>query len=249
MDTILPPLPAMPPGTLPRVLLAGATGLVGGYLLRALVDDPGIGLITVLTRRPLQPASLLGAERAAALPEGRLRIAELDYEHLDKHTDLLQADWVFCTLGTTIAQAGSQEAFRRVDHHYPLQLARRAKVLRAHQFLLVSAVGASADSNLFYNRVKGEVEDALRALQFESLTLARPSLLLGDRPKQRLGESLASHFGWLMPARAKPVHAAQVAAGLLAAAHEAQPGVRILDNQALRRMPQAPSLASSPTTA
>ena len=88
-----------------------------------------------------------------------------------------------------------------------------------------------------------------RVMRIESLTLARPSLLLGDRPKQRLGESLASHFGWLMPARAKPVHAAQVAAGLLAAAHEAQPGVRILDNQPLRRMPLAPSLDSTTTTA
>lgn len=249
MDTILPPLPAMPPGTLPRVLLAGATGLVGGHLLRALVDDPGVGPITVLTRRPLQPESLLSAAQLAALPEGRLRIAVVDFDHLDKHSDLLQADWVFCALGTTIAQAGSQEAFRRVDHDYPLQLARRAKVLRAHQFLLVSAVGASADSNLFYNRVKGEVEDALRALQFEALTLARPSLLLGQRARHRLGESLAARFGWLMPARAKPVQAAQVAAGLLAAAHDAQPGVRILDNQALRRMPPAPSLDSTTTTA
>ncbi|HIV73235.1 MAG TPA: oxidoreductase [Candidatus Aquabacterium excrementipullorum] len=245
MDTILPPLPAMPPGTLPRVLLAGATGLVGGHLLRALVADPGVGPITVLTRRPLQPADLLSAGQAATLPEGKLRIAVVDYEYLDSHTELLQADWVFCALGTTIAQAGSQAAFRRVDHDYPLQLARRTKVLRAHQFLLVSAMGASARSNLFYNRVKGELEDALRALQFESLTLARPSLLLGDRPKQRLGEGLAARFGWLMPARAKPVQAAQVAAGLLAAAHTAQPGVAILDNAALRGLP-LPTTSTEP---
>ena len=243
MDTILPPLPAMPPGALPRVLLAGGTGLVGRHLLQGLVADPGVGPITLLSRRPLGLEELLPEATVATLPEGRVRVAVVDYEHLDKQADVLHADWVFCALGTTIAQAGSQEAFRRVDHDYPLQLARRTKVLRAHHFLLVSAVGAKADSNLFYNRVKGELEDALRTLQFDSLTLARPSLLLGDRAKQRLGESLAARLGWLMPARAKPVQAAQVAAGLLAAAHDGQPGVRILDNQALRRMPLAPTLS------
>lgn len=243
MDTILPPLPSMPPGALPRVLLAGGTGLVGRHLLQGLVADPAVGPITLLSRRPVKIEELLPASSVAALPEGKLRVAVVDYDHLDKQAELLQADWVFCALGTTIAQAGSQEAFRRVDHDYPLQLARRTKVLRAHHFLLVSAVGAKAGSNLFYNRVKGELEDALRTLQFESLTLARPSLLLGDRAKQRLGESLAARLGWLMPASAKPVHAAQVAAGLLAAAHEGQAGERILDNQALRRMPLAPSLS------
>ena len=241
MDTILPPLPSMPPGALPRVLLAGGTGLVGRHLLQDLVADPAVGPITLLSRRPVKIEELLTASSVAAMPEGKLRVAVVDYDHLDKQADVLHADWVFCALGTTIAQAGSQEAFRRVDHDYPLQLARRTKVLRAHHFLLVSAAGAKAGSNLFYNRVKGEVEDALRTVQFESLTVARPSLLLGDRTKQRLGESLAARLGWLMPARAKPVQAAQVAAGLLAAAHEGQPGVRILDNQALRRMPLAPS--------
>lgn len=240
MDTILPLQPAMPPGALPRVLVAGGTGLVGGHLLRMLVTDPGVGPVTMLSRRPVQARDLLPEAVAAGLPEGKLRVVALDFDHLDHHTEQLEADWVFCALGTTIAQAGSQAAFRRVDFDYPLQLARRAKVLRAHQFLLVSAMGAKADSNLFYNRVKGELEQALRALQFDGLTLARPSLLLGDRPRQRLGESLAARLGWLMPARAKPVHAAQVAAGLLAAAHDHQPGVRILDNQALRRMPLTP---------
>ena len=135
----------------------------------------------------------------------------------------------------SISVAGSQAAFRAVDYELPLRVARLARAQGATHFLLVSALGASAASRVFYNRVKGELEDALGALGFRSLTIARPSLLLGERAEFRLGERVAQPFGCLMPPRWKPVHARQVAAALVRAAREDLAGHRVIENIALRR--------------
>jgi uncharacterized protein YbjT (DUF2867 family) len=138
---------------------------------------------------------------------------------------------VFCALGTTIRTAGSRAAFRRVDHDYVVSLARLARAHGARHFLLVSSVGADPRSRVFYSRVKGEVESAVQTLGYPSLTIVRPSLLLGPRSEFRLGEALVKPLGPLFPRRYRPVHARAVAATMIRAALEDRSGVRIVESR------------------
>ena len=159
-------------------LLVGATGLVGTYCLQALLADPHYSSIVVLSRRSLP------------VEHPKLKTILLDFKNLAKHSEQIRADHVFCCLGTTIKVAGSQANFRQVDFNYPYDIARRTVQDGAKQFLLVSSVGASSRSKIFYNRVKGELEDALIPLPFQGVLIFRPSLILGKRPKNRPGEGL-----------------------------------------------------------
>lgn len=222
-----------PPASL-RVLLAGASGLVGAHALRQLLADPAVGEVRALVRRSLTPAQLLGDGHAQHAGADKLRICTANFERLEAHTDWFDVDWVFCGLGTTIKQAGSQAAFRQVDFDYPLQIAQLAKAQGARRFMLVSAAGSSARSKIFYSRVKGELEDAVKALGFEHTSVAQPSFLAGERTQPRFGEGLALKLGFLMPPRYKPVAASQVAAGLLASCRQGKPGWHVLSNVALR---------------
>lgn len=206
-----------------RVLLAGATGLVGSELLRLLANDPQIKELRTLVRRPLPPDKL----------NPRVLECRINFEMLDQYPELFAVDWVFCALGTTIRQAGSQENFRKVDYDYPLVIAKNARAQGASHFLLVSALGAEPHSRIFYNRVKGELEEAIQALGYPAVTIVRPSLLLGEREEQRRGEEIAKRFTWIMPARYKPVPATQVAAALVRAAHARDTGVDIVNNARL----------------
>ncbi len=160
-------------------VVAGATGLVGQALVRQLAADGAWREVRALTRRDLPP----GLAGPGVVP------VQVDYSRLEPPPPWAAAEHVFCALGTTMRQAGSREAFRRVDFDYPVALARATLARGARHFLLVSAVGASPDSRFFYNRVKGEVEAAIAALGFRSVTIARPSLLLGDRGTFRLGRA------------------------------------------------------------
>lgn len=214
-----------PPGR--SVLLVGATGLVGGECLRRLVADPGVREVRVLLRRPLP----------AALAHPKLVERVLDFERLDEHAQFFAVAQVVCALGTTIRSAGSQTAFRRVDHDYPIAVGRLARAAGARHYLLVSSVGADPAARGFYLRVKGETEQALLAQAWPAVTIARPSLLLGARTEFRLGERVAARLGFLMPGRFKPVRAARVAAALVRAAQEDRDGVRILENAELRATP------------
>ena len=209
-----------------RALVAGATGLVGQQLLRQLAAEPEATEIGALVRRSL-PTGVAG---------GKLREVLADFDRLGDTVEKFRADKVFCALGTTIKQAGSQEAFRRVDYDYPLAIAKAARAAGATHFLVVTAYGSDARSRVFYSRVKGELEEALKSLGFPSLTIARPSMLVGREPPRRT-EGLAAKIGWLVPDPWRPVHARQVAAALVAAARASKPGVEILDNTALVRTP------------
>lgn len=208
-------------------LLAGATGLVGREILHRLADDERVAQVRALARRPL----------ASSDTAPRVLECRVEYERLDASARWFEVDTVFCALGTTIRQAGSQEAFRRVDHDYPLMVARAALAHGARHFLLVSALGADARSGVFYSRVKGELEEAVRALGFPCVTIARPSVLLGSRSERRIGEEIAKRIGWLAPARFRPVRAARVATALIEAAHAPVPGVRIIESIALQAAP------------
>ncbi|MGE5640037.1 MAG: NAD(P)H-binding protein [Clostridia bacterium] len=207
-----------------RALVAGATGLVGQQLLRILAAEPEAAEVGALVRRALPPG-------AAA---GKVREVRVDFDRLGDASGAFRVDKVFCALGTTIKQAGSQEAFRRVDYDYPLALAKAARAAGVSHFLVVTAYGSNARSRVFYSRVKGELEEALQSLGFASLTIARPSMLVGREPPRRT-EGLAAKIGWLVPDPWRPVHARQVAAALVAAARVSKLGVEILDNTTLVR--------------
>lgn len=204
-----------------RIILAGATGLVGRELLEGLLADPTVAEVRALVRRPLALPTRPAGQSA------RLTLQVVDFAALPA---LPAADEVYLALGTTIKVAGSQAAFRAVDFEANLAVARVALAAGVRRAGLVSAMGANARSSVFYNRVKGELEDALAALGFEALVIARPSLLVGDRtalgqperPGERQGERLARWLGPLVPRNLRPIPAAQVARALLGAVRQAQ---------------------------
>jgi uncharacterized protein YbjT (DUF2867 family) len=151
----------------------------------------------------------------------------VDFERLEQELSGLPASHVFCCLGTTIAKAGSQEAFRKIDHDYPVALGRAARSAGAEAYLIVTAMGADRYSVFFYNRVKGDVEHALAGLALEHLHVFRPSLLLGDRAERRPGERLAAAVGaplgklLIGPLKKfRPIEASVVARAMLAVALE-----------------------------
>jgi len=214
----------------PSVALLGATGLVGGHALDLLASDPAFSRIVVPVRRKF-------AEAMAPRVEAQV----IDFERLDERPDLFRVDQVICALGTTIrAVGGSRERFRAVDFGIPFTAAKMSLAQGVRHFLLVSALGANARSRVFYNRVKGELEDALRTMGFRSVTIVRPSLLLGDRREPRLGEEIAKRFGWLVPGRYRPIHARHVAAALVRGAREDVPGLHILESDEIVSGPRTP---------
>jgi uncharacterized protein YbjT (DUF2867 family) len=205
-------------------IVAGATGLVGQALMRQLAADRTWREVRALVRQAL-PSELAGPTVVSV---------QVDYTRLEPPPLWAAADHVFCALGTTMRQAGSAAAFRQVDFEYPVALARAARIRGDRHFLLVTALGAEPASRVFYNRVKGEVEAAITALGFRSVTIARPSLLLGQRTEPRLAEQLGKVLGVLAPPRWRPVPAARVARALVDAAKRDMPGIHILENRALR---------------
>lgn len=205
---------------MPSVALLGATGLVGRHTLDLLASDPHFSRVVVLVRRKF-------AEAMAPRVEAHI----VEFERLHERPDLLGVDQVICALGTTIrAVGGSKEKFRAVDYGIPLAAAKIARQQGARHFLLVSSLGASAESRFFYTRVKGELEDALRTLGFRSVTILRPSLLLGERSEFRFGEEVAKRFAFLVPGKYRPIHARDVAAALVRSAKEDVPGLHILES-------------------
>ena len=217
-----------------RVAVAGATGLIGRALLARLAGDARVGTITALVRQP----AALGAQPPAVRP------MVVDYKALGSLQALPPVDWAFCALGTTIKTAGSQAAFRAVDVDAVLAFAQAARAAGATRFGLVSAMGADLRSGVFYNRCKGEVEQALVAQGWPQLVIARPSLLLGARgalgqpvrPMEALAQRLMPAVGWMIPRQLRPIRGDAVAIALAEAVAAPEPGVRILlsgDLQAL----------------
>jgi uncharacterized protein YbjT (DUF2867 family) len=217
-------------------LLLGATGLVGGHVLAALLADDAYTSIVTLGRRPL------------AHTHPKLTHHVIDFDRLDAVAGVIRGDDVFCCLGTTIGQAGSQEAFRKVDYVYPVEIARRAHANGSAQWLMVSALGANARSPIFYNRVKAEAEAAVRALPFRGVYLFRPSLLTGNRREARKGEQMAevvlNACSFLLhgPLRKYRAIAGATVAKALVNVAKAQPGgVQVYESDAIARIGIPPS--------
>ncbi|MCO5794672.1 MAG: NAD(P)H-binding protein [Blastomonas sp.] len=201
------------------LLIAGATGLVGRIVLAKALDDPRIGQVIALTR--------------SALPTNpRLTNPIVDYDALPQDADWWRCDAVICALGTTRAKAGSDAAFFRVDHDYPLAVAQAAQAHGAQAFALVSAIGADAGSRLLYNRTKGEVEASIAALDFPSYTIVRPGLIGGDRdefrPAERVSEAILRVFGPVLPRGWRISPAENIASALIEAAVAAPPGRHVI---------------------
>jgi uncharacterized protein YbjT (DUF2867 family) len=202
-------------------LVVGATGLVGSQCLKTLLDGGAYERVIAFTRRPL------GQQHP------RLVETIVDFDKLEDLEPFPAAD-VFCALGTTIAKAGSQADYLKVDFEYPRIVAERSAAAGATQFLLVSSVGADPQSGNFYLRVKAQLEKAVTGRSFESVHIFRPSFLIGSREEFRLGETLgvaasrALQFALMGKLRKyRPIAASTVATAMAAAAREAKPGRHI----------------------
>ena len=210
-------------------LIAGSTGLIGGILLDLLIHDGAYKKVIALTRKPLP------------FTASNLQNMVMDFGSLAEHKDQMKADDVFCCLGTTMKQAGSKEAFRKVDYEYPLALAELSRSQGAEKFLLVSALGAKKTSAVFYNRVKGEIEEAVAKFNFSTLHVFRPSLLLGPRKEKRTGEDAMKKFyktfGFIFSGPFKKyqaIDAVKVARAMLHFAKESQAGNFIHESEELQ---------------
>ena len=216
-------------------LIAGASGLVGSQVLRLLLEDPVYTRVTTLARRELP------------LAHKKLDQRVVGFDRLAQIADFPRVHDVFCCLGTTMKQAGSPEAFRTVDYTYVVELARVAVRHRASQFLVVTALGANARSRIFYNRVKGEAEDAVRRLQFEGIQILRPSMLIGPRAERRPAERVAGLLGPLVAwalvgplARYRPIKAEAVARAMVRVARAAPPAIHVYESDQIRRLGARP---------
>lgn len=207
-----------------KLLLVGATGLVGRHVLALALADARVTAVVAPVRRAL-PA------------HAKLQAPLVDYDRLPSGAPWWQADAVICTLGTTMKVAGTRHVFRRVDHDYPLAVARLALAAGTPAYVLNSAAGANASSRIFYNRVKGELERDLAALGFASLTHVRPGLIGGERDEVRAGEGAAlcilRVLGPVLPARWRINPAPRIAQALLEAAIAAAPGVHVVTSERL----------------
>lgn len=159
-------------------LIIGATGLVGKSLVKQILDDYSYGKVKVAVRKKLP------------LEHHKLEQHIIDFDNIQSISEIFEADDIFCCIGTTIKKAGSQEAFIKVDYSYAFEAAKNGVLNGANQFLLISAIGADSDSSIFYKRVKGDIEDSVSKLGYNAVKILRPSLLVGQREENRLGEKI-----------------------------------------------------------
>lgn len=209
-------------------IIIGASGLTGKALLYQLLQDDSFDRVIVFVRKEL------------AIAHAKLTQHAIDFNNLNSYKDLIKGDVVFCCMGTTIKTAGSQEAFKKVDFTYPIEFAKLAKENNVPVFCLQSSLGADAKSNNFYLKTKGETEDAIKALNFQSFATFRPSMLLGDRTEFRLGEKIgkvvmqALSFAFIGKLkRYKAIHVKQVASAMIKHAKSGMVGNVIVENEAM----------------
>ncbi|MCU6666908.1 NAD(P)H-binding protein [Silvania hatchlandensis] len=209
-----------------QVLITGATGLVGGHLLRMLIQERKVNYIAAPTRRPLGDIDGVFNPHDPQLTDALAQVQD-------------PVDIVFCCLGTTKREAGSKEAFIHADYTLVVDTALTGKRLGAKHMLVVSSMGANAHSPFFYNKVKGKMEEALIAQKWERLTIVRPSMLLGDREKHRFSESVFAPMFKLLPGNWKSIDARDVAEVMLKEALTASPaGVNVIPSAKIREMAQ-----------
>jgi uncharacterized protein YbjT (DUF2867 family) len=212
-------------------IVAGASGLVGERLLRRLLAGGSYDRVIAFVRGPVN------------LVHKKLEQRTVDYERMGRMSAFPRAEDVFCCLGTTIRKAGSPEAFHKVDVGYVARLAEVSVRAGSAQFLLVSAVGASAQSGNFYLRCKGEAEDMVRTLPYRGVQIFRPSFLIGHRREKRAGEAVGIALARVLsvamlgPAgRYRPIRADDVAKAMAAVARESPPGIHVYETPAMQSL-------------
>lgn len=204
-------------------LIIGASGLIGKQLVQQLLEDNRYEKVTALVRKPLD-----------------IRHEKLDQTRYDfdwPNADLAIGDELFCCLGTTIKKAGSQAAFRKVDYDCIVETAKIALGNGTKKIAVVSSIGADKDSSIFYNKVKGETEEALRKLNYDACYILRPSLLMGAREELRMGELVGklfmTAFSFAVPKKYKGIEGKQVAKAMISVMHSDRTGFQILESDEL----------------
>lgn len=204
-------------------LIIGGTGLIGKELTKKLLDSTAYDKVISLLRKPL------------TIRNPKLEQYVYDFEN--PRVEIVKADHIYCCLGTTIKKAGSRETFHKIDHDYALNTARIALSNHAELFSIVSAIGANADSRIFYNQTKGKLENELIKLGYPHLHIYRPSILLGDRREKRFGEDMAKFFtnlfSFLIPDKYKGIQASVIASMMLKNALEKEKGTLYIENNEL----------------
>ena len=213
-----------------RLLLAGATGLIGSGVLKLLLGDERVTQVVAPTRRPLAP-------------HPKLLNPIADSTTLPRDAAWWAVDGAICALGTTQAQAGSAAAFRAIDHDYALAIATQVRKGGADRFALTSSLGANARSRFLYLRTKGELEDAIRRLDFRSLTILRPGFLGGDRsevrPMERIISTILRITAPILPASARISPASTVAALLVKSVIDGTDGTHVITSADIAAAPVA----------
>ena len=210
-------------------IVLGASGLVGNEVLYALLNDADFSSIKIFIRKPLP------------IEHPKLEQHIINFNVIGNYSGLITGDVIFCCLGTTIKTAGSKEAFRKVDYTYPLEFARIAKQNGVKTFMLTSSLGADKSSSNFYLKVKGEVEETLKQLEFNTLITLRPSMLLGNRKEFRLGEYIGKiimkGLGFLFVGglkKYKAVEAGVVAKAMVKLSKSGLPGFNMFESDKLQ---------------
>ncbi|GAM16057.1 oxidoreductase [Mesobacillus selenatarsenatis] len=170
-----------------KALIAGSTGLIGNELLQILLNSKEYDQVTAIVRRPLY------------VKHSKLDERVIDFDRLEEYIGLFAVDDVFCCLGTTIKKAKTKEAMWKIDVDYPVAIAKLASSKGARKFLLVSSMNANPDSPIFYSKMKGKLEEEIKRIPFETTSIFRPSLLLGERDEFRFGERAAAAIFTKMP--------------------------------------------------
>lgn len=207
-----------------KLLLVGATGLVGSHVLALALNDSRISNVVVLTR-------------SIIAPHPKLDIIQTDFDDLPQSAEWWKVDSVICTLGTTMRKAKTKTQFKRVDYDYPLAVATIARQQGASSFVLNSSMGADVSSRFFYNQVKGDIEAAITQLDYPSLTIVRPGLIEGDRNEKRLGEQIMVNFlkvfGGFLPKSMQVNPARNIAQHMIEAALQQKQGTEFIRSKQL----------------
>tara|TARA_R110002049_G_scaffold7173_5_gene42582 strand:+ start:152 stop:802 length:651 start_codon:yes stop_codon:yes gene_type:complete len=210
-------------------LVLGATGLVGQKLIEKLTQDANYESLLIINRREV------------GYQHPKIQEKVVDFDQLDASIKQVNVTDIFCCIGTTIKTAGSKEAFRKVDYDIPVNFGKIAEKSGVENFIVISSLGADSNSNTFYSKVKGEMENKLKSFNLAHLTILRPSLLLGDRNEKRLGEGIAqvlfSVFGFLMIGplkKYKAISADQVAKAMIY--YASNPAETVIENKYLHEI-------------
>ncbi len=212
-------------------LIIGSTGLVGSHLLSLLLDSNDYLKVITFVKRD------------AGIKHPKLTQHIIDFDKPETYKELVVGDNFFCTIGTTIKKAGNKEAFRKVDFEYPKQFAAFALQNKVKQFLIISSLGADANSGNFYLKTKGEIQDFLKDCNFESVAVLQPSLLLGNRTEFRLGEKIGAFFMKTLSflflgnlKKYKVIEGKTVAKALLAIAKTNNSGFKIYESDVIQEI-------------